>query len=204
MVTPSKGRYEFLPINDAARTAADAWDPAKDEAAGEACRAYGAAGIMKQPTRMHITWENDTTLKVELDAGTQTRMFTFGNAAAGARGGAATTQAQRPAPSWQGTSIAQWEAQGARAGAGGPVRGALQVVTTNMRPGYIRKNGVPYSANAVLTEWFNIIEDRGVQYLAIQVQVVDPTYLTAPFFRTVQFKREPDGSRWSPSPCSAR
>jgi hypothetical protein len=84
------------------------------------------------------------------------------------------------------------------------VRGALQVVTTNMRPGYIRKNGVPYSANAVLTEWFNIIEDRGVQYLAIQVQVVDPTYLTAPFFRTVQFKREPDGSRWSPSPCSAR
>jgi hypothetical protein len=203
MVTPSKGRVDFLPANQAGRAVADAWDPAKDEAAGEQCKGYGAAGIMKQPTRMHITWENDNSLKVELDTGTQTRMFNFGGAA---QAGGATTQAQRPAPSWQGTSVAQWELQGARGGAAatGPVRGALNVVTTNMRPGYLRKNGVPYSANAVLTEWFNILEDRGTQYLAIQVQVVDPTYLTGPFFRTVQFKREPDGSKWNPTPCSAR
>ena len=200
-MTPSKGRIDFLPINPAGRAVADAWDPAKDEAAGEQCKGHGAAGIMKQPTRMHITWENDTTLKVELDAGTQTRMFNFGGAPAQA---GATTQAQRPAPSWQGISAAQWELQGARAGAGGPARGALVVNTTNMRPGYLRKNGVPYSGNAVLTEWFNIIEDRGTQYLAIQVQVVDPTYLTGPFFKTVQFRREPDGSKWNPTPCTTR
>ena len=32
--------------------------------------------------------------------------------------------------------------------------GSLKVVTTRMRPGYLRKNGVPYGGNAVMTEYF--------------------------------------------------
>ena len=80
----------------------------------------------------------------------------------------------------------------------------MKVVTTNMRAGYLRKNGVPYSENAVFTEWFNIIQDRGAQYLAVQTQVDDPAYLSGPFFRTLQFKKEPDGSKWNPTPCSAK
>jgi hypothetical protein len=204
MVTPAKGSIEFVPLNNEARALANAWDPARDEQAGLQCKGYGAAGVLRLPTRLRISWENDTTLKVETDFGTQTRLFRFGNV---------------PAPTgertWQGHSVAQWEGGAAARGgrgaapvaAGGAPRdpsGALKVVTTHMRAGYLRKNGVPYSENAVLTEWFNIIQDRGVQYLAVQTQVDDPTYLTAPFFRTLQFKKEADGSKWSPSPCSAR
>ena len=199
MVTPTKGSIEFVPLNNAARAAANEWDPAKDEQAGLQCKGYGAAAIMRLPTRLHITWENDTTLKVETDFGTQTRIFHFAG------------QPQGVERTWQGTSLAQWEGGAGRGGRGGegaaPSRdpvGALKVVTTNLRTGYLRKNGVPYSENAVLTEWFNIVQDQGVQYLAIQTQVDDPAYLTAPFFRTLQFKKEPNGSKWNPTPCSAR
>src|SRR5262249_33121345 len=78
MFTPPKGDYESVPLSAAGRGRADAWDPVKDEAAGEQCRAYGAAGVMRLPTRLHITWQDDTTLKLETDAGTQTRMLSFG------------------------------------------------------------------------------------------------------------------------------
>jgi hypothetical protein len=200
MVTPAKGSIEFVPLNNAARAIANAWDPAKDEEAGLQCKGYGAAGVMRLPTRLRISWENDNALKVEADYGTQTRLFSFAN-----------TPAPAGERTWQGQSLAQWEGGARGGGRGAPTAGAsrepsgaLKVVTTNMRAGYLRKNGVPYSENAVLTEWFNIIQDGGVQYLAVQTQVDDPTYLTAPFFRTLQFKKEADGSKWSPSPCSAR
>jgi hypothetical protein len=207
MVTPVKGQIQFIPLNDAARAVANAWDPAKDEQAGLQCKGYGAAGVMRLPTRLRISWQDDDTLKVETDFGTQTRLFSFA--------GAQQPPAER---TWQGTSLAQWEGlpqRGGRGGGGGGIGvaaasavpglfGSLKVVTTNMRAGYLRKNGVPYSDNAVLTEWFNILQDKGAQYLAIQTQVDDPVYLTAPFFRTLQFKKEADGSKWNPTPCSAR
>src|SRR5262245_19643474 len=99
MVTPPRGDYpDITPFHDAGKKIADAWDPAKDEAAGEQCKGYGAINIMRIPTRLHITWANDTTLKLETDAGTQTRTFYFG-------------RPQPPAgpPDWQGFSVAQWE-----------------------------------------------------------------------------------------------
>src|SRR5215831_5555394 len=49
MVTPGKGDYLGLPLNDAAKKVAEAWDPAKDAAAGEQCKSYGAAAIMRVP-----------------------------------------------------------------------------------------------------------------------------------------------------------
>src|SRR5437016_14308945 len=98
MVTPKKGDYESVPISAEGRKVADAWDPAKDEAAGEQCRSYGAPAIMRVPGRVHITWENDTTLTAEMDAGQQTRLFHFG-------------EFQPPATprTWQGNSVASWE-----------------------------------------------------------------------------------------------
>src|SRR2546426_10104670 len=128
MVTPKKGVYETLPLNAEGRKVGDTWDPASDEAAGEQCRAYGAPNIMRLPGRLHITWENDTTLRIDTDAGTQTRLFRFG--------------APAPAgePAWQGYSAAQWEyAPGARAG--GQRLGNLKVAKNNMRPGYVGKKG---------------------------------------------------------------
>src|SRR5207245_1333401 len=129
-------------------------DPAKDEAAGEQCKAYGAAGVMREPGRLHITWDTDeNTLKVEATAGTQTRMLTFGAPAAAAAAGAPSATAP---PSWQGTSVASWEVPSGRRGRGAvaPQAGTLKVVTSHMRPGYLQKNGVPYGANAVQTESF--------------------------------------------------
>src|ERR1700675_366781 len=141
MITPKRGDHPSVPLNAEGVRVADAWDPAKDEAAGEQCRAYGAAGVMRAPGRLHITWGDDSTLKVETEAGTQTRSFPFKPSPA------------EGAPTWQGDSTAEWElAGGGRRGRGaGPQGGSLNVVTTHMRRGYAMKNGVPYGANAVLT-----------------------------------------------------
>jgi hypothetical protein len=195
MVTPPKGDVLYLPVNAEGRRVADAWDPARDEAAGEACRAYGAPGIMSLPGRLHITWDSDTTLKVEIDTGTQTRLLHFG--------------AAPPAPAepgWQGSSVAGWEfaGGGARRGGAPPRQGSLKVVTTRMKPGYFRKNGVPYGASATLTEYYAIVTGaQGEVYLAITKILEDPQYLNAPYVRTVQFRKQNDAAGWNPTPCSA-
>jgi len=196
MITPPKGDYATLPINAEARKIADSWDPARDEAAGNQCRGYGAAAIMQVPTRLRITWENDNTLKLETDTGQQTRLFRF-----------TSTEPTGP-PSWQGDSAAEWqiargrgrEVQAQPAGRAG----TLKVVTRNLRSGYLRKNGVPYSEKTVVTEYFNRVAGAGGEYLNVLSIVEDPQYLTGPYARSMQFKREPNGSKWSPEPCSAR
>src|SRR5512138_3778204 len=201
MVTPARGDHPSVPLNAAGNALANTWDPAKDEAAGEQCRAYGAAGVMRLPGRIHITWQDDATLKIDAEAGTQTRLLRF---APGAPAEAA--------PGWQGASVAAWEFAGAaRGGRGaaapaGPRAGILKVVTTKMRPGYLQKNGVPYSANAVLTEyWSRTLEPNGDSWLILTSIVEDPQYLTGPFIRSTHFKRLPDtGTAWEPEPCSAR
>src|SRR6478609_3536486 len=67
MQTPAKGDITSIPLNPEGRKTAEAWDPAKDEAAGNQCKAYGAAAIMRVPGRLHITWQDASTLKVEMD-----------------------------------------------------------------------------------------------------------------------------------------
>ena len=197
MVTPPKGDYLYLPLNPSGRQAADSWDPAKDEAAGEQCRGYGAPSIMHLPGRLHITWEDDATLKLDADAGTQTRVFHFG-----------APQPQAAAPSRQGYSIAQWDVDGGgrrgRESAARARHGSLKTVTTRLRPGYFRKNGVPYSANAVLTEYFTTLTDGGIDYLVVTNFLEDPQYLAQPYVRSVQFKRQPDARGWNPTACMAR
>lgn len=197
MVTPPKGDYASVPLNAEGRKLADTWDPAKDEAEGNACKAYGAPGIMRLPTRLHITWADDQTLQVETDAGEQKRLFHFDG-----------SKWQGGEPEWQGDSVASWEKQAQSRGFappfGGPQAGkggSLKVVTTHMRPGYLRKNGVPYSGNARLTEYFDRIEFDGVAYLILTTAVDDPQYLSETFTTSEQFKFELDGSKWKPKPC---
>ena len=198
MVTPARGDHPSVPLNAAGNAAANSWDPVKDEAAGEQCRAYGAAGVMRAPGRIHITWQDDATLKIDTEAGTQTRLLHFNSAPGGD-----SPQA------WQGQSAATWEIAGARgrggAAAAGPRGGNLKVVTTRMRPGYLQKNGVPYSTNAVLTEYFSrTVEPNGDSWLILTSIVEDPQYLTGPFIRSTHYKRLPDNTAWEPEPCSAR
>jgi hypothetical protein len=215
MVTPSKGDYASVPINLDAKKAADLWDPAKDEAAGEQCKSYGAPAIMRVPGRLHISWMDPNTLQVEIDAGKQVRLMHFG---------AWTPPSGAPA-TWQGDSVATWETPappGGRGGGGGgaqadqsrraapadknaPKHGDLKVVTTHIRPGYLRKNGIPYSASASMTEYWDLNkETNGEQWIVITSQVNDPVYLQAEWVTALHFKKEPDGSKWNPSACSAR
>ena len=191
MVTPAKGDYQSVPITPEAKKVADAWDPAKDEAAGEQCKSYGAAAIMRVPGRLHIVWQDDNTLKVETDAGIQVRLLHFG--AWKAPPGKAT---------WQGDSVAEWEVAGG--GRGGGTSGDLKVVTTHMRPGYLRKNGVPYSTDAMLTEYWELHKEKnGDQWLVIVTLIDDPKYLQRQYITSPDFLKEPDGSKWDPTPCSA-
>ena len=183
MVTPSKGVFDALPLNAEGRKVGESWDPARDEASGEQCRAYGAGGIMRLPGRLRISWQDDTTLKVETDTGTQTRLLHFGAA---------------PAPTeatWQGHSVAQWNTA-AR---------SLKVVTTNLRPGYVRKNGAPYSDRTVVTEYWDLnTMPNGDLWLTVIVRVEDPQYFTRAFTTSSDFKKLPDARGWNPTPCSAR
>ncbi len=195
MMTPAKGDYPSIPLNAEARKIADAWDPTKDDAAGQACKAYGAGNIMRMPGRLHITWQDDNTLKIETDTGMQTRVFHFGR-----------LKPPSAPPDWQGFSAAQWEFAGGR-GRGGPAQGGdLKVVTTHLRPGYLQKNGVPYSADAVITEHFDVLapEPNGDQWMIVTTLVDDPEYLNQPFQRSTHFKRQRDASGWDPEPCSAK
>jgi len=77
MVTPAKGDYASIPLNAEGKKVADSWDLAKDEAEGNQCRPYGAAALMRLPTRLHVTWKDDNTLQIDTDAGTQSRLLHF-------------------------------------------------------------------------------------------------------------------------------
>ena len=190
MVTPVKGDYTGVVMNEQGRRLADAWDPAKDEAAGEQCRSYGAPTLMRLPGRLHITWEDDQTLKIEADAGQQTRVLHF-------------AAADNSGTSWQGFSKALWEM--VPVGRGVTPVGSLRVVTTHLKPGYLRKNGVPYSANATLTEYFDrVSEPNGDAYLVVSTTVEDPVYLAQPFVTASHFRKQADAKGWNLTPCSAR
>ena len=164
---------------------------------------YGAAAIMRMPTRLHITWESDAVLRIDTDAGQQTRRLLFDKS--------------RPAPagrSLQGFSLAEWYRPARAGGAGrggrgeaqtGPVPGAnLKVVTNHLSGGWLRRNGVPYSEDAVVTEYFDrFATPTGDEWLVVTTQVLDPKYLNQDFVTSSHFKKEPDGSKWNPSPCKA-
>src|SRR6186713_910184 len=113
MVVPPKGNTDSIALSPAGRAVLDAWDPAKDEADGNSCKAYGAGAISRIPTRAHVTWQDTNTLKWETDQGMQTRLFKFGAAAQQA-------EANPGVRTWQGVSVATWEpvAGGGRGGGG--------------------------------------------------------------------------------------
>lgn len=210
MLVPDKNDYQFVPLNPEGRKVADAWDPAKDQATGNECKSYAAPAIMQVPGRLHIYWQDDNTLRIDTDSGTQTRLFHFGGSAP-----------QNDAPTWQGYSVASWEGNervDTRDGQGGPIQDQtgklipgrvmrqadyLEVVTTHLRPGYLQKNGVPYSANTNLEEDFDTFAEpyTGNTWLTVTAVITDPQYLIEPLFTHAHFKKLPDNSGWDPTPC---
>jgi hypothetical protein len=189
MVTPPKGDFASVPLNPEGQKVGNSWDPATDGS----CLAYGAAGLMRNPTRVRISWENDRTIKIETDAGVQTRRLVFG---------ASQAPAQR---TLQGYSVAEWEIAAAGRGApAGPRRGNLKATTTMMSAGWLRKNGVPYSENATMTEYFDrFASPNGDEWFSVTTVVSDSKYLTQDFVTSTHFKKEADGSKWAPKPCKS-
>ena len=220
-VTPIVGDYTGVPMNSVADKLARAWDPDADVKAGEQCMGFGAAAINRLPTRMRISWQDDDTLKLDWDLGTQTRLVYFDRA-----------KAPVGPPSYQGHAIGEWidlpapgrggggrgrgaapaqAAAGAegRAGGGGraggappPRPGGLKIVTTHLRPQYLRQNGVPVSETAVVTEYLDIVPaPDGSEWLVLKTSIDDPTYLNGWYIVSSQFKKEPNESKWAPTPC---
>lgn len=207
---PNPAEGGSIPYKIKGAQAAMQWDPAKDEAEGNQCKAYGAPGIMRQPTHLHIAWQDDNTLKIDADYGTQTRLIHIFPAPQGQMSyqSSVYNPPEMPSmeappgtePGWQGYSAALWTTLG---GDRGTERGgSLKVVTSRLKPGYYWRNGMPYTANAVLTEHYRTLElpDRTTWIVLVQI-VDDPEYLTQPFIINYHFKKLPDGSKWNPTPC---
>jgi hypothetical protein len=206
MVTPPKGDYASVPISPEGRKVADTWDTSRDGS----CLAFGAAGLMRMPTRLHITWENDNTLKVDTDNGQQTRRLVFNK-----------SMAPPAAKSLQGFSVAEWERPAAGRGGGGqggppgggppaagrgappaPSFGNLKVVTTQLSGGWLRRNGVPYSEDTTMLEFFDrFAAPDNSEWLVVTTIVNDPKYLAQEFVTSTHFRREPNATKWDPTPC---
>lgn len=204
MVTPARGDFASIPLNAEGRRVGLEWSPEADAAAGLECKAYGAPAIMRIPGRVRISWQDDETLRIDTDAGTQTRLLHF-NAPA-------TSSEPR---SRQGYSVASWErpARGIGASEGlslfsgqiGQNPRSLEVRTTNLLPGYHRKNGPPYSENAVVEEYYDHhVQPNGDEWLTATTVVTDPTYLRGVFITSSDFKKEANDDAWSPTPCTVR
>jgi hypothetical protein len=210
MITPPPGDFQNLPLTPVARDVATASALDQIEASGLACQAYAAPTIMREPGRVRILWEDSDTLRIDTDAGEQTRLFHFSGALAPGN------------PTWQGHSVAEWEYTGGfdplRAGVPtpGPARsiigtgvkpagGKLVVETTNLRPGLLRKNGVPFSSNAELTEYYNLItEPDGTEWFIVTTILHDPENLLVDYITSSNFRRESNDASWNPTPCTLR
>ena len=177
-------------------------------APADPCRVYGAGGSLRVPGRLNISWVDENTLKVEMDAGTQTRLFHFN----------ATVPPNTP-KTLQGYSVATWEVGRGGGGGGGnrgggaaapaPARwGNLKVVTTNLTGGYLLSSRDTYSENAVLTENFTRHSDFGAEYFTVTAVIEDGAAPAGgggrgggPRVTSSTFKKEPNNSKFAPTGC---
>jgi len=195
MVTPPVGDTASIPLNAQGRAVALAWDLERDIAEDRLCRAFGPPGLIRRPTRIRISWDGDAALRLDFDAGTQTRRLSF------------EADASPAQSSLQGHSSASWVRMARPAGPFGggsdATGGTLYVRTTLMTPGYLRPNGVPYSEHAVMKEYFNTftLPSGGGTWLIVTTIVDDPEYLTTELVMSTQFKRETSRSGWNLRPC---
>jgi hypothetical protein len=204
MRTPPKGDTTSVPLNVEGRRVANTWDPSMDGR----CEAYGVGGLMRMPARLKISWQDDSTLKIESDAGQQTRLLKFATAGTAANAPVSSP----PARTLQGISAAEWIRGGGGfdaflergAGAGQPRWGELKVTTTNILPGWLRRNGVPYSQNASIAEYFIRFTNKDAgDWFVVTTVIDDPTYLAQQFVTSSNWKKESNDSKWNPQPCKS-
>ena len=203
MAPPVKGDYTTIEqlMTPEARKVADGWQPSMEGR----CEAYGVGGVMRMPGRLRISWQDDYTLKIETDGGSQTRLLRF--AAPGANLSSAAAAVPR---TLQGSSVAEWQRGGGQqdaflgrgVGTAGQRWGGLKVVTTNTLGGWLRPNGVPYGTGTIITEHFTrFTHPVAGDWFVVTTVVEDPQYLSGPFITSSNFKKEPNDSKFKPAPC---
>jgi hypothetical protein len=176
MVVPARGDYSSVPLNEEGIRVTEMWDPATADA--DSCLPYGAANVMRMPTRLRIRWTDSNTLEIETDHGRQTREIQF------------DAESWPEAPSRQGHSVATWDGS------------ALRVTTTDLLPGYLRRNGVPYSGTAQITEYYNTHSAYGQDGFTVTTIVHDPVYLADDFVTSTHFLKLDGRSGWNPTSCN--
>ena len=166
---PDLGDYTGLPINDAARHFADSWDASRLTLQEHQCRVHVAPYIYHGPLNLRIWEEKDpetqqlVAIKNYISTYEQTRTIWMDG---------------RPHPSpfaphtFMGFSTGRWDGQ------------VLTVVTTHLKQGWLRRNGVPESDQTTLFERFV----RHGDLLSHTVIITDPVYLAEPMIRTSDFR----------------
>jgi hypothetical protein len=178
---PEIGDYLGLPINDAARLRGDTWVATLLELPENQCRPHPSDYAWRGPALLRI-WK-------EVDPQTQ-KLVAYHTHISWQSPEQTVYMDGRPHPppyaphTWQGFSTGKWQGD------------ILTVTTDHLKEGWIRRNGVPRSANAVVTTYFL----RHGDYLTVAVLISDPAYLTEPFIRTTDFVSAPQ-QQLAPYPC---
>jgi hypothetical protein len=179
---PSLGDYLGLPINAAARLRADAWDASQLTIPENQCRPIRDVYPPRGNSRIRIWKEVDAPTQtilayhMLLSWMTQERLVYMDGRA---------HPAAYAAHTWQGFSTGKWEGN------------MLSATTTHLKPGWVRRNGVPRSENATLVEHWIRHGDDGLTLVSI---MNDPVYLTEPFIQTSNFVLDSQ-QKIDPFPC---
>jgi hypothetical protein len=195
MLVPPEGDAGSIPLNQAGEELANAWRA--DDSELETCLAFGGASIMRYPGRLHISWDDEQTLRIDFSAGNQSRLLHFG--------GDASTQMNA---SLQGYTTASWykERQTRGLGFGGPVRsfegGNLHSSTSHLSAAYLQRNGIPYSDQTSINDFYRVVElPNNERWLIVTSIITDPVYLREEIIWSTNFKYEPNGDNWEPGAC---
>lgn len=181
---PELADYLGLPINEAARLRADAYDADRISAVPEyQCRQHAADYGMRGLANMRIMAEVDPI----------TQRLTAFKTRIGFHDAERTIYLDgRPHPpegathTWSGFSTATWEGS------------MLKIRTTHLKPYYIRRNGVPASDKRTMLEYWM----RHGQFLTVITVIEDPVFLTERLVRSQSWALDPGqtmGSNWCDS-----
>ena len=178
---PEIGDYTGLPINDAARRRADAWDAAKWTMPERQCEPHPADYGPRGPASLRISSTLDPVSQ-DVVSWNVTVLWMVQQRTIWMDGRAHPSEYAQH--TWQGFSTGEWEGD------------MLKVTTTHLKEGWVRRNGLPRSSEATMTEYFLRHDD----YLTLVTVVRDPVYLTEPLVRTSNWVLDP-GFQLSPFSC---
>ena len=180
---PEIGDYLGLPISDAARMRAEIWDASLLTLPEHQCKPHPSDYGIRGPANLRI-WK-------EIDRESQ-QLIAYHTHISWMAPERTIWMDGRPHPpdyaahTWQGFSTGKWDGN------------TLTVTTTHLKIGWIRRNGVPRSDRATVTEHFIRHDD----HLTVVTIVDDPVYLTEPFIRSTDFILDLN-QQIDPYPCES-